>query len=211
MSWSMFTFRQHWAHAHDVEQDAFMALAAMYVEADPTWRDVGWLRDWQTFWLESAGQQGNGCSDLRADDFLTDDERVARFREFLRRYRSWLAAVEPVLPVVLDIPTDRLLDFVITIDAVLAGDEDSPAGVRDVDPVEPVLPVGVEMLGALQAGSGRDLRGGDVVGSDPSDNRVVGKVGGCPGDDHGGGLGGYAVTPGGWVEAVEQVQHAAVV
>src|SRR5687768_2891168 len=55
MSWSMFSFRGHWAHAHDVEQDAFMALASMYVEADPACRDLPWLRDWQAFWLASAG------------------------------------------------------------------------------------------------------------------------------------------------------------
>jgi hypothetical protein len=27
MSWSMFCFRDRWAHAHDIQQDAFMALA----------------------------------------------------------------------------------------------------------------------------------------------------------------------------------------
>jgi hypothetical protein len=126
MSWSMFSFRGHWAHAHDVEQDAFMALASMYVEADPACRDLPWLRDWQAFWLASAGRQGNGCSDLRADDFLTDDERVARFRQVLGRYRSWLVAMGPVLPVVVDIPAERLIDFAATVDAVLAGDETHP-------------------------------------------------------------------------------------
>jgi hypothetical protein len=126
MSWSVFSFRGHWAHAHDAEQDAFMALAAMFVEADPTYRDVRWLRDWQAFWLASAGRQGNGCSDLGADDFLTDDQRVAQFRQFLRRYRSWLAAVEPALTVVGDVPAGQLVDFATTVDAVLAGDETHP-------------------------------------------------------------------------------------
>jgi hypothetical protein len=132
MSWSTFSFRAHWAHAHDAEQDAFMALAAMYIEADPSYRDVQWLRDWQAFWLESAGNQGNGCSDLRADDFLTDDDQVAQFRQFLRRYRSWLIAVEPALALVVGIPTERLFDFAGTVDAVLAGDETHPrVGVAD--------------------------------------------------------------------------------
>lgn len=40
----MFRFREHWAHAHDVQQETFMALAAMYVEANPTYRAVPWLR-----------------------------------------------------------------------------------------------------------------------------------------------------------------------
>src|SRR5690242_1423294 len=60
LSWSMFRFREHWAHAHDVQQETFMALAAMYVEANPTYRAVPWLREWQAFWLRSIGRQPNG-------------------------------------------------------------------------------------------------------------------------------------------------------
>jgi hypothetical protein len=126
MSWSIFSFRGYWAHAHDAEQDAFMALAAMYVEADPTYRDIRWLRDWQTFWLRNAGNQGNGGSDLRAEDFLTDEERIVEFRQFLHRYQSWLVAMEPAFAVVVDIPTARLVEFATTVDAVLAGDETHP-------------------------------------------------------------------------------------
>jgi hypothetical protein len=42
--------------AHDnIQQDTFMALSAMYVKANPTYRAVPWLRDWQAFWLEAVG------------------------------------------------------------------------------------------------------------------------------------------------------------
>jgi hypothetical protein len=126
MSWSTFAFRGHWAHAHDAEQNAFMALAAIYVDVDRTCRDVDWLRDWRSFWLESVGNQGNGCSDLGAEEFLTDDGRVADFRQFLRRYRSWIESVRPALAEVVAVPTDRLIAFATTVDAVLAGDGTHP-------------------------------------------------------------------------------------
>ncbi|GGO94625.1 hypothetical protein [Wenjunlia tyrosinilytica] len=126
MSWSMFRFREHWAHAHDVQQETFMALAAMYVEANPTYRAVPWLREWQAFWLRSIGRQANGLTDVCADDYLTDDGRVAQFREFLRDYQSWLVASEGPLVTAAGLSADKLVEFTQTVDAVLAGDETHP-------------------------------------------------------------------------------------
>ncbi|GAA4730350.1 hypothetical protein [Phytohabitans rumicis] len=123
----MFVFRGHWAHAHDVEQDHFMALAAMYVEAEPRYRQVAWLRDWQAFWLDATGAQGNGCSDLRADEYLLDDARVAEFRAFLRDYEAWCTAVGPALDLAVGIGPDKLVAFTRKVDAVLVGDTSHPA------------------------------------------------------------------------------------
>mgnify|MGYP007039436857 CR=1 FL=1 len=126
MSWSMLSFREHWAHAHDRQQDSFMALAAMYVEADPKYRGIPWLRDWQAFWLDVAGLQGNGCSDLAADDHLTDDDRIEVFREFLGDYRAWLVAVGRAVDLVTGAELDDLIAFTRIVDAVVAGDEADP-------------------------------------------------------------------------------------
>lgn len=123
----MFSFREHWAHAHDDEQDHFMALAAMYIEADPAYRELGWLREWQAWWLENVGNQGNGASEVGADEFLTDDDRVAQFRQLLESYRSWLLAVEPAIGIALTYPkTEQLVEFTRTIEAVLDGNETHP-------------------------------------------------------------------------------------
>ncbi|MDX2591611.1 hypothetical protein PV343_04890 [Streptomyces sp. WI03-4A] len=127
MSWSMFRFREHWAHAHDVQQETFMALAAMYVEANPTYRAVPWLREWQAFWLRSIGRQPNGLTDVCADEYLTDDGRVAQFREFLRDYRSWLVASEGPLHTAAGLGAEKLVEFTQTVDAVLAGDDAHPS------------------------------------------------------------------------------------
>ncbi|MFF7946295.1 hypothetical protein [Streptomyces griseorubiginosus] len=132
MSWSMFSFREHWAHAHDVQQETFMALAAMYVEADPTYRAVPWLREWQAFWLQSLGRQANGLSYIGADEYLTDDGRVTHFREFLRDYQAWLIASEGPLHTAAGLSAEKLVEFTRTIDAVLAGDETHP----DIQPVQ---------------------------------------------------------------------------
>ncbi|MFD9395984.1 hypothetical protein ACFWBB_36180 [Streptomyces sp. NPDC060000] len=123
----MFRFREHWAHAHDVQQETFMALAAMYVEANPAYRALPWLREWQAFWLGSIGRQPNGLSDVCADDYLTDDVRVAQFRAFLRDYQAWLVASEGPLHTAAGLSADKLLDFAQTVDAVLAGDDAHPA------------------------------------------------------------------------------------
>lgn len=123
----MFRFREHWAHAHDVQQETFMALAAMYVEANPAYRAVPWLREWQAFWLRSIGRQANGLSDVCADGHLTDDGRVAQFRGFLRDYQAWLVASEGPLHTAAGLSADKLLDFAQTVDAVLAGDDTHPA------------------------------------------------------------------------------------
>ncbi|MEU4040092.1 hypothetical protein [Streptomyces collinus] len=126
MSWSMFRFREHWAHAHDVQQETFMALAAMYVEANPTYRTVPWLREWQAFWLRSIGRQPNGLTDVCADDYLTDDGRVAQFRAFLRDYQSWLVASEGPLRTAAGLGAEKLVEFPQTVDAVLAADDTHP-------------------------------------------------------------------------------------
>ncbi|WP_035844154.1 hypothetical protein [Kitasatospora azatica] len=122
----MFRFRMHWAHAHDIQQETFMALAAMYVEANPTYRAMPWLREWQAFWLRSIGRQPNGLSDLCPHDYLTDDGRVAQFREFLRDYQLWLIASEGPLAAAAGLSADKLVEFTETVDAVLAGDDTHP-------------------------------------------------------------------------------------
>ncbi|GAA4877369.1 hypothetical protein GCM10023235_66650 [Kitasatospora terrestris] len=109
-----------------------MALAAMYVEANADYRTVPWLREWQAFWLGAIGRQANGLSDLGADEHLTDDDRVARFRAFLRDYRSWLVASEGPLVTAAGLSADKLVEFTRTVDAVLAGDATHPDVHRDV-------------------------------------------------------------------------------
>jgi hypothetical protein len=130
----MFSFRDCWAHAHDAEQDTFMTLVAMYIEADPKYRRLTWLREWQAFWLEVAGRQGNGCSDLAADDHLPDEARVEEFRAFLRDYQSWCVAIGSALEHVTGVDAKRLLRFARTVDAVLIGDTSHPAVHRQVPP-----------------------------------------------------------------------------
>jgi hypothetical protein len=126
VSWSMLVFRDHWAFAHDAQQDAFMESAAMYVAASPKYSAVPWLLRWREFWLSSAGAQGNGASDIGVEEFLTDDRRVEAFREFLRDYRSWLAAGADEEHAAADLDTGSLIAYTETADAVLAGDESHP-------------------------------------------------------------------------------------
>ncbi|MFC8433312.1 hypothetical protein [Streptomyces sp. NPDC057253] len=126
MSYSMFIFRAHAAHAHDIQQDTFMALAAMYVEANPVYREVAWLRDWQAFWIEAAGNQGNGCSDLDPQTYLTDDDRIGLFRQFLSDYRSWVSATAAPLKLIAGYDADKLVDFTETMEAVVIGDRTNP-------------------------------------------------------------------------------------
>ncbi|MFH9552002.1 hypothetical protein [Streptomyces sp. NPDC017435] len=126
MSYSMFVFHANAAYAHDSQQDTFMALAAMYVEASPVYREVGWLRDWQTFWIEEAGNQGNGCSDLHPQSYLTDDDRIALFREFLGGYRSWVSTTAASINLVTGYDADKLVDFTEIMEAVITGDRTNP-------------------------------------------------------------------------------------
>ncbi|KRD23334.1 MULTISPECIES: hypothetical protein [unclassified Streptomyces] len=126
MSYSIFVFHANAAYAHDSQQDTFMALAAMYVEASPVYREVGWLRDWQTFWMEEAGNQGNGCSDLDPQRYLTDDDRIVLFREFLDDYRSWVSTTAASINLVTGYDADKLVDFTETMEAVITGDRTNP-------------------------------------------------------------------------------------
>ena len=127
MSWSILRFRKLQADAHDVEQEHFMALAAMYVEADPTYRELGWFREWQAYWLDSVGVMGNGGSEIGLDAHLTDEERVAQFRRFLQSYRAWLLAVARALDLAVRHPeAETLVAFIDVIEAVLDGDETHP-------------------------------------------------------------------------------------
>lgn len=122
----MFIFHANAAHAHDLQQDTFMALAAMYVEASPAYREVAWLRDWQAFWIEAAGNQGNGCSDLDPQKYLTDEDRIGLFREFLSDYRSWVKATAASLRLITGYDADKLVDFTETMEAVITGDKTNP-------------------------------------------------------------------------------------
>lgn len=122
----MFVFRGYSAHAHDSQQNTFMALAAMYVEADPAYRRIGWLRDWQSFWMEQAGCQGNGCSSLEPEEYLTDDERIELFRAFLRDYRSWVSSTAASAELITGISADRLVAFTETMEAVVTRDPNHP-------------------------------------------------------------------------------------
>jgi hypothetical protein len=126
MSWSRFIFRGYSADAHDSQQDTFMALAAMYVEANPAYRQIGWLRDWQSFWIEAAGCQGNGCSSLEPEEYLTDDERIELFRAFLRDYRSWVSSTAASAQLITGISADRLVTFTETMEAVVTRDASHP-------------------------------------------------------------------------------------
>jgi hypothetical protein len=126
MSWSMFVFREHWAHAHDRQQAAFMAFSTLYAGAAPAHREIPWLRQWQSSWAETADLQVNGLGDLRPEDHLTDDERVAWFREFLRDYRSWVASVADTIRPLTGYEPDDLVAFATTMEAVIAGDTGHP-------------------------------------------------------------------------------------
>ncbi|MEU7874788.1 hypothetical protein [Dactylosporangium sp. NPDC049140] len=122
----MLMYRNHWAFAHDVQQDAFMESAAMYVAATPKYSAVPWLLQWREFWLHSVGNQGNGASYIGVDEFLTDDGRVEAFREFLRDYRSWLIDGADEEHVAARLNPVSLIAYAETADAVLTGDESHP-------------------------------------------------------------------------------------
>lgn len=126
MSSSMFIFRANAAYAHDSQQNTFMALAAMYVEANPVYREVAWLRSWQSFWIEEAGCQGNGCSSLDTEKYLTDDDRIELFREFLHDYRSWVSATAMSAELITGFSADKLVAFTETMEAVVTGDKTNP-------------------------------------------------------------------------------------
>jgi hypothetical protein len=137
MSWSMFSFGTHWAHAHDIEQTNFMALASEFAQISEKYKQVPWLQAWRSYWLEHMGSHGNGCSDLGPDEFLTDAPRVEVFKAFLLEYAAWLSAFGAEIPVAhinkllehsgtkyqhsLEVGTQ--LKFAQTIEAVLSGNE----------------------------------------------------------------------------------------
>jgi hypothetical protein len=130
MSWSLFIFRGLAAHAHDNEQNTFMALAAMFVEVHPVHRESVWLREWQAFWIDAVGNQGNGVSELCPEAHLTDDGRIAEFREFLGDYRSWVRATAQSAQWISGFQADKLVEFTRTMEAVLSGDRTHPRIVR---------------------------------------------------------------------------------
>lgn len=141
MSWSMFSFGSHWAHAHDIEQINFMALASEFVEGSEKYRRTPWLQEWRAYWLEHMGNHGNGCSDLNAEAFLVEEARTEQFVVLLGEYAAWLRAFGEA------IPTDRInkllkpsgtkyqspvevkaqLRFLETVRAVMKGDESNPS------------------------------------------------------------------------------------
>jgi hypothetical protein len=127
MSWSMFSYGNHWAHAHDAQQEFFMRLGAMYLLANPRYAEIAWFRSWATDWIESAGNQGNGCSDLLAGDYLTGPERAEQFCGFLRDYQAWVTAVEGVIRWEMQMPPDKAVAFAQLVHAVVTGDESHPA------------------------------------------------------------------------------------
>jgi hypothetical protein len=133
MSWSMFIFRGVAAHAHDNEQNTFMALAAMFIEVHPVHRESAFLREWQATWMETIGNQGNGVSDLSQDAHLTDDARIAEFRRFLADYRTWVRATAPSAQWISGFTADRLAEFPDIIEAVLDRDHSHPR----VEPLNP--------------------------------------------------------------------------
>lgn len=127
MSWSMFVVRDHWAHAHDRQQAAFMAFGAMFAEAAPVYRETEWLRRRQSSWPAIAYTQANGLSDPYPEEHLTDDERVALFLEFLGDYRSWVTSVADTITLLTGYEPDDLVAFAETVEAVIAEDERHPS------------------------------------------------------------------------------------
>lgn len=122
----MVMYGGRWAHAHDVAQDAFMRLAAMYAAAHPRYRDLPWFREWWQAWLESAGNQGNGVSDILLTEHLTDTARIELFREFLGDYREWIAAVGSVVEYEFRIAPEKALGYARLVEAVVIGDGSHP-------------------------------------------------------------------------------------
>jgi hypothetical protein len=131
----MLMFREHVAHAHDIEQDAFMESAAIYALAEPKYRTVPWLQDWRASWLGWIGAQGNGVSDIGVEEYLTDDHRIEVFREFLRDYRLWLVDGADEDHAATGLDTDMLVRYAELVEAALTGDETHPRVRRRPDPL----------------------------------------------------------------------------
>lgn len=129
----MVHYGDRWARAHDVQQNAFMQLAAMFAAANPSYRDHPWFGDWWREWLTVAGNQGNGLSDVLLNEYLTDGERVEVFLEFLREYRTWVAAVGPVVEWEFRIEPAKATAYAELVETVVRGDE-NPAVHRETDP-----------------------------------------------------------------------------
>ncbi|GIJ43610.1 hypothetical protein Val02_04960 [Virgisporangium aliadipatigenens] len=128
MSWSTFSYGEHWAHAHDVQQEAFMALASLYVAADPALRRLPWLHAWRAVWDAEVGAQGNGCTSLRAEEHLAPQD-VPRFLDVLAGYRRWLSGAAGGASFLTGVDVDKLTGYTHLVAAVLTGDETHP-GVR---------------------------------------------------------------------------------
>lgn len=140
MSWSMFSFGSYWAHAHDIEQINFMALASEFVEASEKYRQTPWLQEWRAYWLEHMGSHGNGCSDLNAEAFLTEESRTKQFWAFLSEYEAWLRTFGTEIPIAqinklmepsgtrcqAPVEVKVQLQFAETVRAVINGDESNP-------------------------------------------------------------------------------------
>ena len=98
MSWSMIHFGDYWAHAHDAEQILFMTLASEFLDSSPKFREVPWLQEWKDYWLDHKVHHANGCSNIDLSGFLTSQDRIDRFREFLADYKIWLSTLGDSIP-----------------------------------------------------------------------------------------------------------------
>ena len=98
MSWSMIDFGDYWAHAHDSEQILFMSLASEFLDSSPEFSHVSWLQDWKLYWLDHKKNHGNGCSNIDLPRFLNSEEKIRQFRNFLYRYKIWLAEFGDAIP-----------------------------------------------------------------------------------------------------------------
>lgn len=92
MSWSTIHLGEVGAHAHDSEQEMFMFLVPLCMDSLKDFRQPPWIQDWKAYWCEHRESYGNGCSDIRLDVYLTNTERVSKFRKFLAAYQEWLSS-----------------------------------------------------------------------------------------------------------------------
>jgi hypothetical protein len=98
MSWSMIEFGDSWADAHDSEQILFMSLAPEFLDSSPKFKHVSWLQEWKAYWLKHKETHVNGCSDIDLPRFLSSEDRVCQFRDFLAAYKTWLRTFGDSIP-----------------------------------------------------------------------------------------------------------------
>ena len=157
MSWSMIHFAGRRAHAHDDDQELFMALASAFLASSSAFDDISWLHEWRAYWLDHLQTYGNGCSDVALERFLDSDEKKRLFKDFLNQYRGWLGRYGEAIPadevnlILAHRPepwglrflkpcrVEPLLDFVTTIEGVIDG---SPAKASLLGEKDAVLTIG---------------------------------------------------------------------